>query len=113
MNTKSKLVAEMEKQGLGFTANVIVNGCGKPCTKMKTILEILSRGFDVRPAQFETCQVLIKGRAIWLEELDKGTDQVLGSINSTDRQERNGGKPYCFQCNADHDPIECLKAALS
>jgi hypothetical protein len=77
MKTKIALMKEMEAKGLSFTANVIMNGCAKPCTKMRTILKLIEAGADVRQAQFETCQVIVNGFAFWLGALDKGPEAVL------------------------------------
>lgn len=69
--TKIQAMRKMEEKGLSFTANVIMNGCGKPTKKMTTILALLDAGHDVRQAQFETCAVIIDGAFTWLGALDE------------------------------------------
>ncbi len=102
--TKFEAMKAMEKQGLGFTANVIMNGCGKPATKMKTILALIGRGLIVSHAPMETCAVVVNGRFFWLGALDAGADEVYRLAL--------GGK-RCRPCGADHDPAECLNQALA
>lgn len=70
MKTKIKLMRELEKRGLSFTANVILNGCGKPVTKMKKIVALLDAGHSVYHAPFETCALVIDGEFTWLGALD-------------------------------------------
>jgi hypothetical protein len=68
--TKIQAMREMEKAGLSFTANVIMNGCGKPTKKMTTILALIAKGHEVRQAQFETCALVIDGNFTWFSALD-------------------------------------------
>lgn len=84
MTKKIELMKKLEANGLSFTANVILTGCGKPVTKMKTLSDLIDRGYEIRPAQFETTQVVITGMgqcvAVWLGALDKGADAVIEMV---------------------------------
>jgi hypothetical protein len=72
MRTKIQAMKALEKAGMSFTANVIMNGCGKPTTKMNTLLDLMAAGHDVRHAPHETCAVVIDGEFTWLGALDRG-----------------------------------------
>lgn len=74
--TKIQAMKAMEANGLGFTANVIMNGCGKPTKKMSTILDLIADGADVRHAQFNCYTLLVDGNEISLGQLDYGYMQV-------------------------------------
>lgn len=76
MNTKAALMNEMERSGLSFTANVIMNGCSKPVTKMKTVCELLRRGIDVRPVGFSCYSLLVDNHHISFSDLDRGADHI-------------------------------------
>jgi hypothetical protein len=78
--TKIQAMNAMEKVGLSFTANVIMNGCGKPATKMRTILKLIESGHDVRRAPFDTCALIVDGELISFGALDCGVDAVLNVI---------------------------------
>ena len=74
--TKIQAMIELEKQGLSFTANVIMNGCGKPTTKMVAILELINMGYDVSHAPYETCAIIVNGKFLWFSTLDNGAKEV-------------------------------------
>lgn len=71
MKNKIEAMKAMEKAGLGFTANVIMNGCGKPTRKMNVILNLLAKGIEVRHAPHETLALIIGGEFQWFSALDK------------------------------------------
>jgi hypothetical protein len=68
--TKIQAMQALEKAGLSFTANVIMNGCDKPTLKMKTILNLIQAGHDVRHAPQETLAIIIDGEFTWISKLD-------------------------------------------
>jgi hypothetical protein len=75
--TKIQAMKELEKAGMSFTANVIMNGCGKPTKKMQTLVELIRAGHDVRHAQFDCYTVIINGADVTLGHLDSGAEAVL------------------------------------
>lgn len=78
--TKIQAMKALEAKGLGFTANVIMNGCGKPATKMRTLVKLIEAGVEVRHAPYETCAVVIENKFFWLGALDEGFDAILTTI---------------------------------
>ncbi len=76
MKTKIQAMRALEKSGLSFTANVIMNGCGKPTTKMNTLCDLLERGYEIRQAQFDTMTVVVSNVMITLGKLDQGAAAV-------------------------------------
>jgi hypothetical protein len=68
--TKRETIRELEAKGFSFTVNVIMNGCGKPATKLKNLLKLVNTGHNVRHAQFETCAVIVDGEMQWFSALD-------------------------------------------
>ena len=63
MTTKQALYRELSQhdRGVSFLANVIVNGCSKPTTKLRNLKRLLDAGHSVQMQQFAMFYLTIDG----------------------------------------------------
>lgn len=78
--TKIEAMRAMEKAGLSFTANVLMNGCSKPTAKICTILKLIEMGYAVSHAPFETCAVNVSGVYVSFGRLNTEFGALLEGI---------------------------------
>ena len=60
---KAELYRELSQRdrGVSFLANVIVNGCAKPTTKLRNLKKLLDAGHEIQMQQFAMFQLTIDG----------------------------------------------------
>ena len=58
-------------RGASFLANVIMNGCSKPTTKLHNLIKLLDKGIQVQCAQFDMFTITVDGERHPLSYLDK------------------------------------------
>ena len=79
---KQNLISFLEAKGLSFTVNVITSGCSKPVTKMRTIVDLLNEGHDVRQSFYDTMSILVDGWEVDLIVLNDGIGGVLEAVSA-------------------------------
>jgi hypothetical protein len=79
---RQELIRRLESHGLSFTVNVILNGCSKPMSKLKTLQGLINNGHDVVHSSNEVYAILIDGQYRLFSVLDKGIPEIENDLNT-------------------------------